>query len=157
VVADHREAAGTVAGAVLILLGLHIAGLVPLRRLETTARLFAVTRPAGIAGAFVVGIAFAFGWSPCIGPMLAAILTLAGARDSLAYAPILLVVCGLAMALPFLFAAALAGPFARFLTASAALMPVVRWTSAAVIIVTGIAILTDTFTWVGFWMLQAFP
>jgi cytochrome c-type biogenesis protein len=100
-----QRPAAILAGAVLIVLGLHVGRIVRVPIFDADARLHTSTHPAGPVGAYLVGVAFAFGWSPCIGPILAAVLTLAGTQKSVTRGPLLLGVYGLGMGAPFLFGA----------------------------------------------------
>ncbi len=93
-----------IAGVLIVLLGLHMTGIAPIRALYRDTRFqFAITR-SGFTSAALVGAGFALGWSPCIGPILAAILTLAGARDTAMQGVILLLVYSAGLAVPFLLA-----------------------------------------------------
>jgi cytochrome c-type biogenesis protein len=93
---------GRIAGAVIIVFGLHTMGVFRLQFLEMEKRAHAQTKPAGLLGAMFVGVAFAFGWTPCIGPILAAILTVAGSRESVREGVLLLAIYSLGLAIPFL-------------------------------------------------------
>jgi cytochrome c-type biogenesis protein len=91
-----------IAGAVLIVFGLHTMGVFRLAFLETEKRVHAQRKPAGPLGAMLVGVAFAFGWTPCIGPILGGILAIAGSRNSVAEGITLLAVYSLGLGIPFL-------------------------------------------------------
>jgi cytochrome c-type biogenesis protein len=91
-------------GVVVILLGLHMAGLTPVRALYRDTRFHVNVRRHGVASSFLVGSAFALGWSPCIGPILATILGLAAARESAMQGAVLLVIYSAGLAVPFLIA-----------------------------------------------------
>ena len=93
---------GKIAGGVIIIFGLHTMGVFRLRFLEMEKRAHAQTKPAGLIGAMFVGVAFAFGWTPCIGPILAAILTVAGSRESVREGVLLLAIYSLGLAIPFI-------------------------------------------------------
>jgi cytochrome c-type biogenesis protein len=93
---------GKIAGAVIIIFGLHTMGVFRLQFLEMEKRAQGQTKPAGLLGAMFVGVAFAFGWTPCIGPILAGILAVAGSRDSVREGVLLLAVYSLGLAIPFL-------------------------------------------------------
>jgi cytochrome c-type biogenesis protein len=93
---------GKIAGAVIIVFGLHTMGVFRLQFLELEKRAHTQTKPAGLLGAMFVGVAFAFGWTPCIGPILAGILAVAGSRDSVREGVLLLAVYSLGLAIPFL-------------------------------------------------------
>jgi len=155
--AAYQQQLGVVAGAVLVVLGLHVAGVLRVPWLDRVARLPDAGRARGLLSAYVIGLSFAFGWSPCIGPLLAAILTLAGTRESVAHGMGLLGAYAAAMAAPFFVAAFFADRFQRLVRASARLVPVIRWSSAALIVATGVAIMTGTFWYAGFWMLWLLP
>lgn len=91
-----------IAGAILIVFGLHTMGVFRLAFLETEKRMHAQRKPAGPLGAMVVGIAFAFGWTPCIGPILSAILMIAAAKNSISEGVLLLAAYSLGLGIPFL-------------------------------------------------------
>lgn len=91
-----------VAGAVLVVFGLHTMGVFRLSFLETEKRVHAQRKPAGPFGAMLVGIAFAFGWSPCIGPILGGILAIAGSKQRVWEGVELLAVYSLGLGIPFL-------------------------------------------------------
>jgi cytochrome c-type biogenesis protein len=95
---------GQIAGIAVILLGLHMTGLVPLRLLYRDTRVQLRVGRHGFASALLVGAGFALGWSPCIGPILATILTLAGTRESVLEGAWLLAVYSAGLAVPFLVA-----------------------------------------------------
>src|SRR5205823_874330 len=93
--AESQRVLEIVAGTMLIVLGLHVARIVRIPWLDVDARPHVDARPRGAVAAYVVGVAFAFGWSPCVGPMLAAILGLAAAQESIGRGAMLLAVYGL--------------------------------------------------------------
>jgi cytochrome c-type biogenesis protein len=93
-----------VAGAVIVLMGLHMTGLLPIRMLYRDTRFHSRLRPRGYLGTYLVGAAFAFGWSPCVGPILGGILTIAGGRETVYQGMSLLAVYSLGLGLPFFLA-----------------------------------------------------
>jgi cytochrome c-type biogenesis protein len=95
---------GQIMGIVVILLGLHMAGLTPIRALYRDTRLQLKVKSYGFGSAFLVGAAFALGWSPCIGPILATILGLAAVRESALQGAALLTIYSAGLAVPFLIA-----------------------------------------------------
>src|SRR5262249_55471501 len=105
---------GIVAGLAIIVMGLHFLGITPIRFLYPHAP-FEVPKPVGLWGAYVMGLAFAFGWTPCIGPILAAILAVAASKATVANGAGLLAVYSLGLGVPFLLAAFAVEPFAAFL------------------------------------------
>ena len=100
-----RYELGIVAGVVVLLFGLHMAGLLPIHLLEREARFHAEVKGGRVVGAFLLGLAFAFGWTPCIGPVLGVILTMSASTADLATGTALLAVYSLGLGLPFLLAA----------------------------------------------------
>src|SRR5437867_11106956 len=93
---------GRIAGAIIIVFGLHTMGVLKIGWLYSEKRFQTSRKPAGIVGAMLVGIAFAFGWTPCIGPILAGILAVAGSKDSVWEGVALLAVYSLGLGIPFL-------------------------------------------------------
>ena len=104
----------TIAGVVIIIMGLHFLGLTPIAFLMREKRL-EVAKPVGLWGAYVIGLAFAFGWTPCIGPILAAILAVAASEQTVTKGAGLLAVYSLGLGIPFIVAAFAIEPFAAFL------------------------------------------
>jgi len=88
-------------GILIVLLGVHVTGLVPIHLLMGEKRITLHRKPAGFAGTFLVGIAFAAGWTPCIGPILAAILTVAATEENVSQGIILLLIYSLGLGIPF--------------------------------------------------------
>ena len=137
---------GRIAGAIIILFGLHTMGLLRIDWLYQEKRVQTNRRPAGFVGAMLVGVAFAFGWTPCIGPILAGILAVAAAQDTIGQGVRLLLAYSLGLAVPF-FATALA--INRFFAAFARIRRhyhFVELTSGALLVIIGILIATNRFT-----------
>ncbi len=109
----HKELLGKIAGAIIIVFGLHFIGLLRIPFLNYEARFHMKSKPAGMIGAYVIGLAFAFGWTPCIGPVLGAVLSVAAQADQLSYGITLLAAYALGLGIPFLMAAFAAQPFMR--------------------------------------------
>src|SRR6202521_2871845 len=112
--ARYKSVLAQVAGVVIILFGLHLTGLFKIKALYTDARLHSVKGGSTPWGAFLIGFAFAFGWTPCVGPILAVILGFAAAQDSVFKGILLLAVYSLGLAVPFLMTALLMGRFMKF-------------------------------------------
>jgi cytochrome c-type biogenesis protein len=137
---------GKVAGVVIILFGLHMMGVLHIGWLYAEKRVQTARKPAGFFGAMVVGVAFAFGWTPCIGPILAAILAVAAAQESVGQGVKLLAVYSLGLGLPFI-ATALA--INQFFAASARLRKhyhTIEVVSGVLLVVVGVLIFTNRFT-----------
>ncbi len=146
----------TVAGIVIIVMGLHFLGLTPIAFLMREKRV-AVAKPVGLWGAYVMGLAFAFGWTPCIGPILAAILAVAASEQTVTRGAGLLAVYSLGLGIPFIFAAFAIEPFAAFLTRFKTHMHRVEQAMGALLVLTGIAFLTGSINTMSVWLLEAFP
>jgi cytochrome c-type biogenesis protein len=144
-------------GVIVIVLGLHTLGVFRLRFLLYEKRAQVTRKPLSLLGAYVVGLAFGFGWTPCIGPILGAILLFASQQETLAQGVWLLVAYSAGLGLPFL-AAAIA--IDSFLAASAALrrhMRAVEYVSGALLIGVGLLLVTDRLSLIARYMMKAFP
>ena len=146
-----------VAGALILLMGLHFLGWLRIPLLYREARFQASSRPAGLLGAYLIGLAFAFGWTPCVGPVLATVLMVAGAEGTAARGAALLTAYALGNGLPFLLAAVFAGPFLNLLGRFRRHMPVIEKTMGAALVVTGLLFMTGTMPVLAGWLLQTFP
>ncbi len=155
--AEHFETLTLIAGAVLVLFGLHLGGILNIGLLNREARFRPQAKPVGPLGAFVVGLAFAFGWTPCVGPVLAAILTLAATEQSVARGAALLFAYALGIGIPFLLAAGFVTPFLGFAARFRRHLRVVELISAGLLILTGVLLMTGHFQDIGAWMLETWP
>ena len=151
-----KDTLSWVAGGVLILFGLHFLGVLRIGLLYREARAEVQTAPTTILGAYVMGLAFGFGWTPCVGPALAAILMVASGMGDLRKGGTLLLVYGLAMTLPFVVAALFAGPFLGWVARHRALMGHVEKAMGVMLIVFGILIATNTVNIIAEWMIANF-
>lgn len=145
------------AGAAIILLGLYYIGLLRIPALSRDVRFHFVTMPQGFFGAFLIGAAFGFGWTPCVGPVLAAILSLAAVQRSVWHGVELLLAYGLGLGVPFLLAAAATAPFLHLAARVRARMQILSAAMGGLMVLTGIAIVTNSLANVGGWLLQTFP
>ncbi|MFY9762825.1 MAG: cytochrome c biogenesis protein CcdA [Xanthobacteraceae bacterium] len=145
-----------VAGVGIIIMGLHFLGLTPIAWLMREKRL-EMAKPVGLWGAYLMGFAFALGWTPCIGPILAAILAVAASEATLAKGAGLLAVYSLGLGVPFLIAALAVEPFAAFLARFRAHLGLVEKAMGGLLVLTGVAFLTGTVGQVSFWLLDTFP
>ena len=155
--AAHMDVLAKIAGALIVVLGLHYADIIRIPFLQRDARLDAPAQPAGLFGAYVVGLAFAFGWTPCVGPVLATILMVAGAGDSVGHGVALLAAYALGMGLPFLIAAAAARPFFAWSQRFRRQMRVVQLATGGLMVLTGALIFAGSLSIIGQWMLDTFP
>ncbi|WP_406854045.1 cytochrome c biogenesis protein CcdA [Alsobacter sp. KACC 23698] len=156
VIRQYSQTLSLVAGGAIVLMGLHFLGVFRLTMLYREARV-KVEKPVGLWGAYVMGLAFAFGWTPCIGPVLAAILAVAGSEDTVLRGATLLAFYSAGLGIPFLLAAMALGPFAHFMRRFRRRMGVVEKAMGVLLVATGVAFLTGSFTQISFWLLETFP
>jgi cytochrome c-type biogenesis protein len=145
-----------IAGVVIIIMGLHFLGLTQIALLHRQARV-EMQRPLGLWGAYVMGLAFALGWTPCIGPILAAILAVAAAEATVTKGAGLLAVYSLGLGVPFIIAALAVEPFAAFLVRFRSHLVHVERVMGGLLVLTGVAFLTGFFTQLNNWLIEAFP
>jgi cytochrome c-type biogenesis protein len=145
-----------VAGVVIIIMGLHFLGLTRIDLLMREGRL-GMRKPVGLWGAYAMGLAFAFGWTPCIGPILAAILAVAASEATVTKGAGLLAVYSAGLGIPFLLAAFAVERFSALFARLKHQLVNVERAMGALMIVTGIAFLTGSITNVSIWMLETFP
>jgi cytochrome c-type biogenesis protein len=144
------------AGIVIIVMGLHFLGLTRIGLLMREGRL-PIPKPVGLWGAYVMGLAFAFGWTPCIGPILAAILSIAAAEATVAKGAGLLAVYSAGLGIPFLIAAFMVEQFSTLFSRMKAHLATVERAMGVLLVVTGIGFLTGAVTNVSVWLLETFP
>jgi cytochrome c-type biogenesis protein len=147
---------GIVAGIAIIVMGLHFLGITPIALLMREKRLD-VAKPVGLWGAYLMGLAFAFGWTPCIGPILAAILAVAASEQTVAKGAGLLAVYSLGLGVPFFIAALAVEPFAAFLARFRKSLGIVEKAMGGLLVLTGIAFLTGVVNQASYWLLDTFP
>jgi cytochrome c-type biogenesis protein len=145
-----------VAGVFIIIMGLHFLGVTPIGLLNRQARVD-VQKPVGLWGAYVMGLAFALGWTPCIGPILAAILAVAASEATVTKGAGLLAVYSLGLGIPFLIAALAVEPFAAFLTRFRAHLAHMEKVMGGLLVLTGVAFLAGFFTQMNIWLIETFP
>jgi cytochrome c-type biogenesis protein len=145
-----------VAGIVIIIMGLHFLGLTPIGLLYRQARI-EMPKPVGLWGAYLMGLAFALGWTPCIGPILAAILAVAASKATVAKGAALLAVYSLGLGVPFIVAAFAVEPFAAFLARFRTQLVHMERVMGGFLVLTGIAFLAGFFTQLNSWLIEAFP
>lgn len=146
-----------VAGVVIIVMGLNFLGLIRVPLLSREARFQTGSAPATPIGAYIMGLAFAFGWTPCIGPVLGPILTLAGMKASVLDGVSLLAVYSLGLGIPFMLAALFSASFMRFLTRFRVHMGKVEKVMGLLLVLAGILFLTGGMQAFAFWLLETFP
>jgi cytochrome c-type biogenesis protein len=146
----------TLAGIAIIVMGLHFLGLTPIAWLMREKRL-EMAKPVGLWGAYLMGFAFALGWTPCIGPILAAILAIAASEETVVKGAGMLAIYSLGLGVPFMIAALAVEPFAAFLARFRAHLGLVEKAMGGLLVLTGIAFLTGVVSQASFWLLDTFP
>jgi cytochrome c-type biogenesis protein len=144
------------AGIVIIVMGLHFLGLTRIGLLMREGRL-AIPKPVGLWGAYVMGLAFAFGWTPCIGPILAAILSVAAAEATVTKGAGLLAIYSAGLGIPFLVAAFMVEQFSSLFSRMKRHLANVERAMGVLMILTGIGFLTGAVSSVSIWLLETFP
>ena len=156
VIRTYSAELSIIAGLAIILMGLHFLGVLRIGVLFRQKRM-EMAKPVGLWGAYAMGLAFAFGWTPCIGPILAAILAVAASEQTVARGAGLLAVYSLGLGIPFMLAAVAVEPFAAFLTRFRRHLVHVERVMGGLLVLTGIAFLTGFVSQASFWLLEAFP
>lgn len=155
--ADWKQPLSYVAAAVLTVFGLHFLGVIRVPILYREARIESGTEPTSAIGAYVMGLAFGFGWTPCVGPALASILFIASGMGDVWRGGLLLLVYGLAMTAPFVFAALFSGPFLRWTARNRKYLGHVEKVMGAMLLVFALLIATDKVNVIAEAMLEWFP
>jgi len=153
----HLYEANLIGGAIVIVFGLFTTGLVPMPWLDRDLRVHASPSSGGPWAAYLLGLAFAFGWTPCIGPVLGAILTLSAANATAGSGTALLAVYSLGLGLPFILAALFMRGFMAKMKAMRRTGRVLKIVAGGVMMLMGIAMITGHLTRFAFWLLAIFP
>jgi len=154
----HMELLGKIAGTIIVVFGLHYTGIIriPLLMMEARFEADGVNAKHGL-GALVLGSAFAFGWTPCVGPILGAILAVAGVQSEMMHGIILLLVYSLGLAIPFLLAALATDSFLRWSQGFKRYLAVIEKISGMLLIIVGVLIFIGSFSMISSWLIQWFP
>ena len=140
---DYRGIIRTVGGGLIIFFGLYIAGLFKLPWLGRTVQLQIQNRNSGYAGSFLVGVTFAIGWTPCVGPILGSILSLAGTTETVTTGVVMLVAYSMGLALPFFLSSLAVGTFLSLFQRFRRMVPVLEIVAGALLVVVGILVMTN--------------
>src|SRR5687767_5924970 len=155
--AERQAIFNRTAGAVIIVFGLHTMGVLRIEWLYQEKRVHTSRKPAGFIGAGLIGVAFAFGWTPCIGPILAAILALAGTQETVAEGVRMLGVYSLGLGVPFLATALMIDRFFSAMGRIRRHYHTIEIVSGALLIVIGLLIFTEKFTVIARWLTPYLP
>jgi len=154
---EHKRALGMVGGVVVIVLGLHTAGVLRLEWLLYEKRAEIRNRPLGLLGAYVVGLAFAFGWTPCIGPILGAILLYASQQETVGQGVVLLLAYSAGLGIPFVLSGLAINGFFAVFSRLRAHMRAVEYVSGALLVGVGLLLVTDRLTVLAQYFSRLFP
>ena len=147
----------TVAGLIIIAMGLHFLGLFRMFWISREVRYQHKAHPGGLFGAYLIGLAFAFGWTPCIGPVLGTILTIAASEQDVTKGAGLLAVYSLGLGIPFLLAAAGVGTFMGFFANFRKHLGLVEKIAGALLVLSGIMFITGGVQAMSYWLIERFP
>jgi cytochrome c-type biogenesis protein len=142
---DHRERIRLVGGLLIIVFGLYIAGVLRLPFLARYQQIQLRSKPAGLVGSWLVGVTFAIGWTPCVGPILGSILSLAGTAETVSTGVALLSAYSAGLALPFVLSSVALGAFLAAFRRFRPWLPVVERTAGVLLVVVGILVTTNYF------------
>jgi cytochrome c-type biogenesis protein len=146
-----------IAGLFIIAMGLHFLGVYRIGFLDRQVRHQGPGVASGPGGGFLLGLAFAVGWTPCIGPVLAAILSVAASRDTAWDGAGLLAIYSAGLGVPFLLAGIAIGPFLTFFESFRKHLGTVEKVMGVLLVLTGLLFLTGDFTRISYWFLETFP
>ncbi len=157
VLQENKEIFAKISGVMIMILGVHFMGVIKLSFLYKEARFQTSTEQKGLVGAYVIGLAFAFGWTPCIGPILATILTLAATQEHFSQGVALLAVYSLGLGVPFIIASVAINRFLRASDRVRKHMRTVEIVIGVLLIVTGLAIFNGSLQSLGFYLIEVMP
>jgi cytochrome c-type biogenesis protein len=153
----YREWIRLAGGLLIIVFGLYIAGVLRIGLFGRTQQLQIQSKPAGLLGSYVVGISFAIGWTPCVGPILGSILTLASNDKTIQQGVGLLLAYSAGLGVPFLLASAALGGFLKLFKRYRPLIPVVERAAGALLVVVGLLVVTNYYTVLNSWAISVTP
>jgi cytochrome c-type biogenesis protein len=154
---EHKRVLGMIGGVVIIVLGLHTAGLLRIGWLLSEKRASLSRRPLGLAGAYVVGLAFAFGWTPCIGPILGAILLYASQQETVSQGVVLLSAYSAGLGIPFLLSALAVNWFFKVSAGLRRSMRAIEVGSGALLVGIGLLLVTGRLSLIAQYFSKLFP
>ncbi|WP_296424752.1 cytochrome c biogenesis protein CcdA [Yoonia sp.] len=152
-----RQTLSYVAAGILFLFGLHFLGILRIPLLYREARVESKAEPSTVFGAYLMGLAFGFGWTPCVGPALASILMIASGMGDIWRGGLLLFVYGMAMTFPFIVAAIFAKPFLGWMQRNRKYLGYVEKVMGVMLIIFALLIATNSVNYIAQWMIETFP
>jgi cytochrome c-type biogenesis protein len=157
VLLDHRDGIRRGGGVLIVVFGLYIAGLLNFGPFGRTRQWQLREKPAGYIGSFLVGLTFAIGWTPCVGPILGAILSLAGTAETVGRGMGLLVAYSAGLGVPFLLSAVALGMFLRFFKRYRPFIPIVERTAGVILVGVGVLVFTNYYLVLNGWAISLTP
>ncbi len=154
---DYRDWIRRIGGALIVIFGLYIVGVLRIGFFGRSQQWQLREKPAGYLGSLAVGITFAIGWTPCVGPILGAILSLAGTAETVKRGIGLLIAYSAGLGLPFLISAAALGPFLAFFKRYRRFIPVVERAAGVVLVVVGVLVFTNYYVVLNSWAISLTP
>ncbi|HZP35300.1 MAG TPA: cytochrome c biogenesis protein CcdA [Methylomirabilota bacterium] len=154
---DYRDWIRIAGGVLIIVFGLYIAGVLRIGFVGRTQQLQLRSKPAGLVGSFLVGLTFAIGWTPCVGPILGSILTLASNDRTVRQGIVLLLFYSAGLGLPFLLSSIALGGFLRFFKRYRPFIPTVERAAGVLLIVVGVLVATNYYTVLNSWAVSLTP
>lgn len=154
---DYRDVIRRIGGVLIVVFGLYIAGAFKLGLFARTAQWQIREKPAGYVGSLIVGITFAIGWTPCVGPILGAILSLAGTSETVERGVGLLTAYSLGLGLPFLVSAIALGAFLKFFKRYRPFIPIVERAAGVLLVVVGVLVFTNYYVVLNAWAISLTP
>ena len=153
----YRTELGILAGVLIIAMGLHFLGVFRIPLLYREARVTLNDTPPGAVGSYLMGLAFGFGWSPCIGPVLSTILSVSASQETVSQGAILLLVYSLGLGIPFLITALFTGPFMAAMRHFRKHLGSVERVMGVALVVTGVVFITGGMSFISQWLIETFP
>lgn len=154
---DYRDWIRIAGGVLIIVFGLYIAGVLRIDLFGRSAQIAIKSKPAGYVGSFAVGLTFAIGWTPCVGPVLGSILTLAGSDKTVREGVALLLAYSAGLGLPFLLFSVALGGFLRFFKRYRPLIPVVERGAGVLLVAVGVLVATNYYIVLNSWAVSLTP
>lgn len=154
---DYRDWIRIAGGALIVVFGLYIAGVLRVGIFGQTKQLQIRTKPAGFVGSFIVGVTFAIGWTPCVGPILGSILTLASNDKTLRQGIALLLAYSAGLGLPFLLSSVALGGFLKFFKKYRPFIPTVERVAGVLLVAVGILVVTNYYIVLNSWAVSLTP
>jgi cytochrome c-type biogenesis protein len=154
---DYRDWIRVGGGLLIVVFGLYIAGVLRIGLFARTQQLQIRSKPAGLLGSFLVGLTFAIGWTPCVGPILGSILTLASNDKTVGQGIILLLCYSAGLGVPFLLSSIALGGFLRFFKRYRPFIPTVERVAGVLLIVVGVLVATNYYVLLNSWAISVTP